>query len=142
MEKASRAKILVIDDELFYRELVADILTKAKHEVVQAKDGREALDAIEKRRDFDLVLADVVMPDLNGLVVLSKVKEKDDSIPVIMLSAHEDQRMVIQAMRRGAFDYQKKPISAQELELAVKRALDFRKLHAEQQRKLERLAIL
>lgn len=136
------AQILVIDDELFYRELVSDILTKAGHEVMKAKDGREALDALANRPDLDMILLDVVMPGMDGLVVLNKVRHKDPTIPVVMLSAHEDHRMVIQALRNGAFDYQRKPISAQELALAVQRAMGYRKLQLQQKNKLARLASL
>jgi CheY-like chemotaxis protein len=136
------ARIMVVDDELFYRELVGDILKKAGHEVFAARDGKEALNLMTSHPDLDAVLLDVVMPGMDGLAVLSKLRGRDDSIPVIMISAHEDHRMVLQALRRGAFDYQRKPIGSQELALAVERALDHRKLLSEQRRKLERLASL
>jgi GAF domain-containing protein len=135
-------KILVVDDELFYRELVADVLRKEGHQVTAAKDGREALDLF-KRDEFDLCLLDVVMPgSFDGLTVLGKVKYTDPDLPVIMLSAHEDQRMVLRALRQGAFDYQRKPISAQELKIAVDRALATRKLAVDHKNKLKRLASL
>lgn len=136
------ANVMVVDDELFYREMLADVLKKAGHEVFMAKDGKEALNILASRPNLEVILSDIVMPGLDGLAVLSKIKAKDDSIPVIMLSAHGDHRMVIQALRRGAFDYQRKPISAQELVLAVKRALSYRKLLTDQKRKLARLASL
>ncbi len=136
------AKCLVVDDELFYREFVVDVLKKAGHEVVPAKDGKEAVNLFSSRVDYDIVLADIVMPGLDGLGVLAKIKKKDESVPVIMLSAHEDQRMVINALRRGAFDYQRKPLSPNELSLAVERALEYRKLQRDKSRKLERLASL
>ncbi|MFO8056998.1 MAG: GAF domain-containing protein [bacterium] len=136
------AKCLVVDDELFYREFVADVLKKAGHEVVPAKDGKEALNLFSSRADYDVVLTDVVMPGLDGLGVLAKIRKKDDSIPIIMLSAHEDQRMVINALRRGAFDYQRKPLSPHELSLAVDRAMEHRKLQRDKSKKLERLASL
>jgi DNA-binding response OmpR family regulator len=136
------AKCLVVDDELFYREFVADVLKKAGHEVFPAKDGREAINLFTSRGDYDVVLTDVVMPGIDGLGVLSKIRKKDESIPIIMLSAHEDQRMVINALRRGAFDYQRKPLSPNELSLTVERALEHRKLQRDKTRKLERLASL
>lgn len=136
------AKILVVDDELFYREMVSDVLKKAEHEVITARDGKDAVETFEKFSDIDVALVDVVMPGFDGLLVLSKLKSRDQLVPVIMLSAHEDQRLVIQALRRGAFDYQRKPISPQELALAVERALEYRKLQQEREKKLERLASL
>ena len=136
------ARVLVVDDELFYREMVTDVLKKAGHQVIQAEDGKKALDVMARRDKPDVVLTDVVMPGLDGLAVLSKIRAKDQTIPVIMLSAHEDQRMVLQALRRGAFDYQRKPLSPQELVLAIDRALQHHKLQTDQQRKLEKLQSL
>jgi len=130
------AKILVADDELFYREMVKDVLTKAHHDVITARDGKEAVETFFKWPDIDVVLVDVVMPGFDGLAVLSKIKAKNPLAPVIMLSAHEDQKMVIQALRRGAFDYQRKPISPHEL------VLEYQKLQLEKEKKVARLADL
>jgi len=136
------AKVLVVDDELFYREMVSDVLKKAGHDVHAAKDGKEAVDVFSVRKDLDVVISDVVMPGFDGLAVLSRIKAKSPEMPVIMLSAHEDQRMVIQALRKGAFDYQRKPLSPQELTLAVERALKYRKLEEDRKKKLQRLSSL
>ena len=136
------AKILVIDDELFYRELVADVLRKAGHQVTVGKDGREALDLF-KRDEFDLCLLDVVLPgQMDGLTVLGKFHQSNPDVPVIMLTGHEDQRLVLRALRQGAFDYQRKPISAQELKIATDRALATRRLAVEHRLKLKRMSTL
>ena len=136
------AKVLIVDDELFYREHVSDVLKKAGHEVIQATSGKEAVSILPRTEGIDLVLCDVVMPGFDGMAVLSKVKKHDESIPVIMLSGHEDHRTVLLALRKGAFDYQRKPISPQELVMSVERAADFKKLRQEQTKKLDRLASL
>ncbi len=136
------ARILVIDDELFYREHVSDVLGKAGHDVVKAQGGKEGVNLFGQDETIEAVLCDVVMPGFDGMAVLSKIRQKNDSVPVIMLSAHEEHRMVLQAMRRGAFDYQRKPISPQELVLAVDRALEYSRLQVEKVSKLERLATL
>ncbi len=135
------ARVLMIDDELFFREFVADVLRKAKHEVVLANDGREGLEAFGSG-EFQVVILDVVMPQMDGLAVLSKIRHADPGVPVIMLSAHEDQRMVLQALRRGAFDYQRKPLSAQELKLTVGRAIKHYDLVSSQQKKVQHLSRL
>ncbi len=136
------AGILVVDDELFYREMIADLLRKDGHEVFTAKDGRECLDLSKKAR-IDLALVDIVMPgSMDGLLVLSKLKQNDPELPVIMLTAYEDHRTVLQSLRRGAFDYQHKPISAQELKHAVHKALEARELMVEKKEKLRRMARL
>jgi GAF domain-containing protein/AmiR/NasT family two-component response regulator len=136
------AKILVIDDELFYRELVADVLRKAGHQVTVGKDSRDALDLF-KREEFDLCFLDVVLPgQMDGLAVLGKFHQQNPDVPVIMLTGHEDQRLVLRALRQGAFDYQRKPISAQELRIAADRALATRKLSVEHRQKLKRMSSL
>ena len=136
------AKILVIDDELFYRELVADVLRKAGHQLTVGKDGREALDLF-KREEFDLCFLDVVLPgQMDGLTVLGKFHQSNPDVPVIMLSGHEDQRLVLRALRQGAFDYQRKPISAQELKIAADRALETRRLAVDYRQKLKRMTSL
>jgi CheY-like chemotaxis protein len=136
------AKVLIVDDELFYREHVGDVLKKAGHEVIRASSGKEAVDLLPRTEGIDLVLCDVVMPGFDGMAVLSKVKKFDENIPVIMLSGHEDHRTVLLALRKGAFDYQKKPISPQELVLTVQRAADLKKLQQDQKTKLDRLVSL
>ncbi len=136
------SKVLVVDDELFYREMVTDVLAKAGHKVLQAKDGKEALNLISKGHTIESVLLDVVMPGMDGLAVLSKIRSNNSHVPVIMLSAHDEKRMVLQALRRGAFDYQVKPLSPQELVLAVERAMEYCRLQRDQKKKLDRLASL
>jgi GAF domain-containing protein len=136
------AKILVIDDELFYRELVADVLRKAGHQVTAGKDGREAVELFQ-RGEYDLCLLDIVLPGpMDGLALLGKFKQADPDVPVIMLAGHEDQRLVLRALRQGAFDYQRKPISAPELKIAADRALATRKLAREHRQKLKRMTSL
>ncbi len=107
------ASVLVADDNEFNRELVGRLLRKSGHSVALAGDGRVALDLI-RSQPFDLVLLDVIMPGLNGLQVLEKLK-RDESlrhVPVIMMSALEELESVAACIRAGAEDYLRKPFNS------------------------------
>jgi GAF domain-containing protein/DNA-binding response OmpR family regulator len=135
-------KILLIEDEVFQLELIGDIIRKAGHGVIMAKSGREGLKLFARESDIDVVLTDIVMPDLDGLVVLKTIKDISPATPVIVLTGYEDQGAMLTALRRGAFDFQKKPVSPVELALAIGRASCHHRLIKGQQQKLERLATI
>ncbi len=136
------SRILVVDDELFYRELVRDVLEKDGHQVQSAANARETLDLIKQAKP-DLALVDIVLPgSMDGLTLLFKIKSQYPGLPVVMLSAHEDKQMILTSLRRGAFDYLLKPISPQELKRAVDRALEHHQLIRDRDEKLVRLSRL
>jgi len=136
------AKILVIDDELFYREIVRDTLEKEGHKVFTASNAREGLELI-RQDPPDVALVDIVLPgSMDGLAVLFKIKSQYAEMPVIMLSAYEDKKMILSALRRGAFDYLTKPISPQELTHIIGQALERFQLIKEREQKLAKLSSL
>jgi len=136
------AKIMVVDDELFYREMVREILEKDGHQVVGAANAREALELIKQGKP-DLALVDIVLPgSMDGLTLLFKIKTQYSDVPVMMLSAYEDKKLILTALRRGAFDYLMKPISGAELKRSVERALEHYQLLKEREEKLSRLSRL
>jgi len=136
------AKILIIDDELFYREIVRDTLEKEGHKVLTASNAREGLDFVQKEPP-DVALVDIVLPgSMDGLAVLFKIKSQAPDLPVIMLSAYEDKKMILSALRRGAFDYLSKPISPQELVHIIGQALERCQLIREREQKLAKLSSL
>ncbi len=116
-------RILIVDDERFFREALTDILTTAKFETDVAQDGREALAKIVDPH-FGVVILDVQMPGMDGLQVLARLREMRPALRVIILSAHTEQERVLEALRAGAADYLAKPIHEEELILAVQRACE------------------
>ncbi len=114
--------ILLIDDDPVVRSLVSGILRKNGYNVFVAKEGREGID-LAKEKQPDLVITDYQMPGMSGIEVLSKLKEMDASLPVIMLTAHGDASLTIKSIQDGAFDFIEKPINAKELLETVKAAL-------------------
>lgn len=105
-----KANILVVDDSRTNRSLLAKRLEQQGHSVVQAENGRAALDLMTTQ-PFDLVLLDVVMPELDGYEVLAKLREDQSlrEIPVIMISAVDEIDSVVKCIELGAEDYLPKP---------------------------------
>ena len=115
-------RVLIVDDERFFREAIRDALSASGIETALAASGEEALKAVEDPR-IGAVVLDVRLPDLSGVEVLQRLKSKQPSLRVVMLSAHTDQELVLEALRLGACDYLAKPLHDEELRLAVQRAL-------------------
>jgi CheY-like chemotaxis protein len=115
------ARILVVDDERFFREAIRDVLAPAGLSVELAASGEEAL---EKLADPSLgvMVLDLQLPDLHGLEVFRRARRLRPELRVVILSAHTDQAYVLEALRLGAADYLAKPLHEEELELAVRRA--------------------
>jgi cyclic di-GMP phosphodiesterase len=122
-----QARILVVDDETHVRSMMGSALERQGHLVKLASSGREALEAIEKA-DYDLVLTDIVMQDINGIALLERVHVQYPNLPVVMVTAIHDISVAIDAMRRGAYDYVLKPFEREHLLSTVQRALDHRRL--------------
>jgi len=116
-------KILVVDDEHLIRWSLEQNLKKQGYEVVMAGSGEDALQMVREQQP-DLVLLDIQLPGISGIEVLEKIKELDDEIIVIMLTAHGGLETAVNAMRIGAYDYVSKPFNLDELSIIVKKALE------------------
>jgi DNA-binding NtrC family response regulator len=125
----TRRKVLVVDDEAGIRDSLR-LLLKGEFEVITAEDGRSALEVLETFAP-DLVLLDVLMPNLDGLQTLQQLREKSESLPVIMLTATNTVRTAVQAMKLGAVDYLNKPFDVEELTATIVKALDAKGLSGE-----------
>lgn len=128
---AQKPVILIVDDQKDMRDLCVEYLGE-KYECRGAKTGAEALDKLGKS-DADVVLLDVVLPDMNGLDVLKKIRPagQPGGAEVIMISVLNMAKTAIQAVKLGAYDYLSKPFDADELLLAVEKALEKRGLKKE-----------
>lgn len=112
------ARVLVVDDEPDSVELLQEFLTGKGYEVVTASNGEEALRKVKEERPH-LVLLDVRMPGMNGLDVLRKVREFDQEVGVIMVTAVNEEDTGRDALRLGAFDYIVKPLNFEYLERSL-----------------------
>jgi len=124
------ATILIIEDNRDMCLTLADVLRKKGHEVITAFSGEEGLDLLNKRL-IDLVLLDIKLPEMDGIKVLEKIKEKDPDMLVIMITALTDVQPAIDAMKSGAYDYLMKPFELDELRLVVEKALETQRLKRE-----------
>ena len=105
-------RILLVDDDPAIRDLVTRRLEESGFDCTTAADGTEAIEFLQKR-PFDMVLLDIMLPDLNGLTVLRKIRENEATarLPVIMVSANDENVQIVEAFNSGANDYITKPIN-------------------------------
>ena len=124
------ARVLIVDDDPVILEVIGEILTTNGHEVVAAPNGVAGIRELE-RKYFDLVLTDLVMPDVDGMEVLDHVVTKSPKTICIILTGHGTIKSSVEAIKKGAFDYITKPITADELLVVIEKALKFRNLEEE-----------
>jgi DNA-binding NtrC family response regulator len=121
------ARILIADDEEIVIRSCLRILEGDEFQVEAVQDGREALRKIEEN-PYDVLILDIMMPNMDGLEVLRRVKETHPNVDVIMITGLSQIDTAVQAMKLGAFDYISKPFEPDELKLVVQRALERRRL--------------
>ncbi|MBX3702506.1 MAG: sigma-54-dependent Fis family transcriptional regulator [Steroidobacteraceae bacterium] len=121
------ARILVVDDEEVVVRSCLRILGEDGYELDSAADGRQALRKVADS-PFDILVLDIMMPEIGGLEVLQRVKESHPDIDVIMITGLSEIDTAVHAMKLGAFDYLPKPFDPDELRLVVQRALERRRL--------------
>jgi putative nucleotidyltransferase with HDIG domain len=124
-------RILVVDDEEPIREIISSMLNAAGYKTRQAASGMEALATLNANGEFELVLSDLMMAELDGIALLERAKEKYPDMPVIMVTAVHDISVALAAIRNGAYDYLLKPFEREQLLAIVRRALEHRRLKLE-----------
>ncbi len=122
--------ILVIDDKESMRQMLAKTLESEGFEVDTARDGEGGLDKAKEKR-FDLILTDLKLPKMDGLEVLSSIKDLDPEVAVIVMTAYGTIETAVQAIKQGAFDFLTKPFDVDHLYVLIQRALENRRLLAE-----------
>ena len=124
------SKILVVDDEESIREFFQIMLKREGYEVFTAANGKEGLEHL-KKNPVDLIISDIQMPELSGLELLSKVREIDPEMVVMMITAFGSTEIAVEAMKRGAYDYIQKPFKIDEVKIIIRQALEKRSLKLE-----------
>lgn len=139
MSKA--AKILLVDDEPDTLSLVHRILDAEGFQVIEAVDGQEALDKYASERP-DLILLDIIIPQVDGTQVLKNIRQHDQVTGIIMVSALNSERLMIECMQAGADEYVSKPFQLKEMRSRIKQVLEkteLRQRNAELQRQVDEL---
>jgi len=124
------AKFLIIDDERSIRNTLKDILEFEKHQVVLAENGKAGLDAALST-SFDVIFSDIKMPEMDGIELLTALKEQEVEAPVVMISGHGNIDTAVDCIKKGAFDFIEKPIDLNRLLITVRNALDINSLVVE-----------
>jgi two-component system response regulator PilR (NtrC family) len=127
MKSLARARILVVDDEPSIREFLQIMLKREKMDVELAENGRIAWEKLQAN-EYDLVISDIQMPEMSGIELLAKIKEKDPSAIVLMITAFGSTETAVEAMKLGAYDYLSKPFKIDDVKLRIQKALEKRVL--------------
>src|SRR5579862_8129032 len=125
-----KGRVLVVDDELDIREGLDTLLTMEGYAVELAQNGTEGLRKTESRA-YDLVLLDLMMPDLSGMEVLTDVREHDRETPIFMITAYGSVEAAVNALKLGASDYFSKPWDNEKLIIEIGRMIAGRRLESE-----------
>jgi two-component system NtrC family response regulator len=130
LKTMKKHSILLIDDDDSLRRVMEFSLAEAGYKVRTAANGEEGLDIFSKEA-FDAVITDITMPGMNGMEVLAKVRQRDDRVPVVVITAYGTIESAVDAMKQGAFDYITKPFNRDELRITLEKALRMRRLERE-----------
>jgi DNA-binding response OmpR family regulator len=122
-----KIRILVVDDDNLLRKLVTEQLSRSDFDATPAGSARAALDVL-RESDIDVVLLDIMMPDMTGLEALREIRKLEDPPEVVMLTADTSLSTGIEAMRHGAYDYLTKPATLDEMEAVLRKADEKRRL--------------
>ena len=136
-----RSQILVVDDAEGIRSYLKNLLSLKGYDVLLAEDGRGALEILRDGAIPQVVILDIMMPDMDGIELLRKVKESWPRIPVIMLSVVGKAGTIVEAMNLGAADYLNKPFEEEELDIALSKVLEKETIKAEREELRERLRV-
>jgi len=116
-------KILIIDDEKSVLDMLNVVFKKEGYRVKKSLSAQKALELIDEE-DFDLILSDIRLPQISGMELLRKIKEKKPGIPVIMITAYGTIKQAVEAFKAGAIDYVVKPFDVDELKIIVSQGLE------------------
>jgi DNA-binding NtrC family response regulator len=119
--------VLVIDDDPLIRKTLSSYLSKKGYEAVVAEDGEQGIQKYEEIIP-DLVILDIRLPDVDGLEVLGRIREKNPNASIIIMTAYDDMKTTIEAIKSGAFEYLVKPLDYVELDLTIDKAFQIRSL--------------
>ncbi|MFO0744661.1 MAG: sigma-54 dependent transcriptional regulator [Myxococcota bacterium] len=134
-------RVLIADDEPAVRYMLRAVVEEEGLSVVEAENGKAALEMVEADPSIALVMSDLQMPGLSGLELLAALKARPASPPLLLITAHCSERVAVEAMKRGAVDYFRKPLDADEIAVVVRRHLGLAQLSSENQRLRAKLAL-
>lgn len=119
--------ILIVDDKSSMRKVLRRVLEEDQHSLLEAENGEEALETI-KRQHVDMLITDIKMPRMDGMQLIRLIREIDQEILILVMTAYGTVETAVEAMKLGAYDYLTKPFSTEQVRLIVRKALERQKL--------------
>ncbi len=119
--------VMVVDDEENIREVLSNYLDSLGYAVETANDGQDALEKFEVG-GYDLIISDLLMPTVDGLELLRKVREKDKDVIFLMITGYPSIETAVEAIKKGAYDYITKPFHMEDVKLRIERAFEKKNL--------------
>ncbi len=132
-------KILVVDDDYSIRSIMKQALERHNYQVKIARSGEEGL-AIAEKNKFDLIITDLVMPGINGIKLMEKVKEFDNVVGFMIITAYGTIKTAVEALKKGAFDFITKPFSISQINSRIERYFEYEGLKAENKQLRQKLS--
>lgn len=123
-------KLLIVEDERAQRQILEVELAKEKHDVIGVGTGAAALEELD-RNDFDVVVADLRLPDIDGIEIVRRTRETGNEVPILLITAYASVRTAVSALKGGATDYLIKPIRIPDLVRRIQQIHDLNRLHRE-----------
>lgn len=120
-------RILVVDDDKGVREALAEFLVSLDYLVETAEDGQDALNKYRKG-DFEVILADVIMPNVDGMELLRRIRDVSDDVIFLMITGHPSIGTAVESIKRGADDYITKPFHLEDVKIRITKAIEERTL--------------
>jgi two-component system response regulator PilR (NtrC family) len=122
-----KRRIMVVDDEENVCQMLADYLDNLGYQVVTANDGENALTKFRKG-EFDLIISDLLMPSMNGLELLKRIRELDEEVVFLMITGYPSIESAVAAIKDGAYDYITKPFHMEDVRFRIERAFEEKSL--------------
>jgi DNA-binding NtrC family response regulator len=122
-----KKNVLIVDDDPDVLTMLEGLLKKLEYNPFVAANGEEAVRVIDSNK-IDVVVSDLVMPEMNGMELLKRVKSRKGDVPFVMITGHPSIETAVEAIKKGAYDYLTKPFQAEEVRIKIDRALEKRGL--------------
>jgi DNA-binding NtrC family response regulator len=122
-----KRNVLVVDDDPDVLSMLERLLKKLEYNPYVAANGEEAVRIIDTHK-VDVVVSDLVMPEMDGMELLKRVKSRKGDIPFVMITGHPTIETAVEAIKKGAYDYLTKPFQVEEVQIKIDRALEKRGL--------------
>jgi DNA-binding response OmpR family regulator len=126
-----KAKVLYVEDEMFLAKIVSETLQSRGYDVILEGDGGRAVDQFAKEKP-DVCVLDIMLPNKDGFAIADEIRERDEQVPIIFLSAKSQTTDVVNGFRTGANDYIRKPFSIEELIVRIENVLRHKNVTAEE----------